>query len=96
MAYGTGTAEIDFGAFPGANEASVVVIAPTISASAKVESWVMGDDTTSDHTAEDHKYFPQFASLTCGNPVASTGFTIYARSIHKLEGAYSVRYVWSD
>jgi hypothetical protein len=96
MAYGTGTAEINFGAFPGSNEASVTVLVPTITATAKVESWVMADDSTTDHTAADHRYFPQFASLTCGSPVVSTGFTIYARSIHKLEGAYAVRYVWSD
>lgn len=50
MAYGTGTAEIDFGAFPGANEASVVVSEPTISAATKVEAWIMGDDTTDSQT----------------------------------------------
>lgn len=96
MSYGTGTAEIDFGAFPGANEASVSVSEPTITGTAKVEAWLMGDDSTTDHTAADHRYLGQFASLTCGNPVAETGFTIYARSVHKLEGAWAVRYVWSD
>lgn len=91
---GTGTATIDFGV--GSNEAQVTVSVPTITAASKVESWVMGDDTSVDHTASDHRYFPVFASLTCGTPVDATGFTIYARSIEKLTGAWTVRYVWVD
>lgn len=91
---GTGTAVIDFGA--GSNEAQVLVAVPEILATSFVESWVMGDDTSTDHTASDHRYFPVFASLTCGTPVAATGFTIYARSIEKLTGAWTVRYVWAE
>jgi hypothetical protein len=97
MANGIGTATIDFGAFPGTSEASVAVTGQaTISATSKAEAWIMGDDTSSSHTAEDHKYAPQFFSLTCGTPSAGTGFTIYARSQHKMQGTWSVRYVWSD
>ena len=91
---GTGIATLDFGA--GSNEAQVDVAVPEITADSKVESWVMGDDTSTDHTASDHRYFPVFASLTCGTPVDSTGFTIYARSIHKLTGTWTVRYVWAE
>ena len=91
---GTGTTVIDFGA--GSNEAQVLVAVPEILATSFVESWVMGDDTSTDHTASDHRYFPVFASLTCGTPVAATGFTIYARSIEKLTGAWTVRYVWAE
>lgn len=94
MANGTGTATIDFGA--GSNEAQVTVSVPTISATSKAEAWVMGDDTSTDHTASDHRYFPTLASLTCGTPVAATGFTVYARSIHKLTGTWTVRFVWAD
>lgn len=97
MANAIGTATINFGAHPGSNEASVVVTGQgTISATSKVEAWVMGEDTSSNHTAEDHRYLPQFASFTCGTPTAATGFTIYARSIHKLTGNYTLRWVWSD
>ena len=97
MANGIGTATIDFGAFPGANETSVAVTGQgAISATSKAEAWVMADDTSSNHTAADHKYVPLFMSLTCGTPVAGTGFTIYARSTHKLQGAFTVRWVWSD
>lgn len=94
MATGTGTATIDFGT--GANEASVAVAAATITATAKVEAWVMGDDTSADHTANDHRYFPALAVLTCGTPTAGVGFTIYGRSVHKLTGEWTVRYVWAD
>lgn len=91
---GTGTALIDFGA--GGNEAQIDVLVPEILATSKAESWVMADDTSIDHTAADHRYFPVFASLTCGTPTVSTGFTIFARSIHKLTGKWTVRFVWAD
>jgi len=95
MASGVGTATIDFGTGTGANETSVAVTGLTISPTAKVEAWVMADDTSADHTAADHKYFPTLAALTCGSPVGD-GFTIYARSVHKLSGEWTVRYVWAD
>ncbi len=91
---GTGTATLDFGA--GSNEAQVDVTVAEILATSKAESWVMGDDTSADHTASDHRYFPVFASLTCGTPTASVGFTIYARSTQKLTGTWTVRFVWAD
>lgn len=95
MAGGTGEAVLDFGA--GSNEASAVVTGlAEILATSKVEAWVMGDDTTSDHTASDHRYFAALAGLTCGTPVLATGFTVYARSEHKLTGAFKVRYVWAN
>lgn len=97
MATGLGTAEIDFGAHPGANEASVAVTGQgTISGTSKVEAFIMGDDTTTDHTAQDHRYVELWLSLTCGTPSAGTGFTIYGRSDQKLHGKFAVRWVWAD
>lgn len=97
MPNGTGSATLDFGAAPGSNEASVSVTGlSTISGTSKCEAWVMGDSTTTDHTANDHKYFPVFAALTCGTPTASTGFIINARSAQKLTGIWVVQWVWSD
>jgi hypothetical protein len=93
-ATGTGTAEIDFGAWPGSNEASVTVPAPGVTAAAHVEAWVMGSDFTADHTAADHKYFPLFAALTT-EPTADT-FTIHARSTQKLQGRWLAHYVWAN
>ena len=93
----TGTATLNFGAHPGSNEASVAVTGQTsILVTSKVESWVMGEDVSPNHTASDHRYFAALAGLTCGTPTASTGFTIYARSEHKLSGSWTVRWVWAD
>ena len=97
MANATGTATIDFGAFPGSNEASIAVTGQgTISATSKVEAYIMADDTTSDHSAADHRYFAALVALTCGTPTASTGFTIYACSLEKLQGTFALRFVWAD
>lgn len=97
MANGTGTATIDFGAHPGSNEASVAVTGlSAISATSKADAFVMADDTSASHTASDHRYFESFASLSCGTPTAGVGFTIYARSLEKLTGTWTVRYVWAD
>jgi hypothetical protein len=97
MASGTGTATIDFGAFPGAQEASIAITGlATISATSKVEAFIMGDDTSADHTAADHKYLELFIALACGTPVAATGFTIYARSLNKMQGRFTLRWVWAD
>jgi hypothetical protein len=97
MATGIGTATLDFGALPGLNDASVAVTGQaTISATSKAEAWIMADDTSSGHTAEDHRWFGAFARLTCGTPSAGTGFTIYARSTEQLVGTWTVRWVWAD
>ena len=97
MATGQGTAIIDFGAEPGSNEATIAVTGQaTISATSKVESYIMADDTTADHTANDHRYFNTQVGLTCGTPTAATGFTIYGTSPHKLNGTYLLRWVWAD
>jgi hypothetical protein len=97
MANGQGTATIDFGAFPGANEASVAVTGQaSIQATSKAEAFIMGDDTSTSHTANDHRYAAALVGLTCGTPVAATGFTIFARSWQKLQGTFTVRWVWSD
>jgi hypothetical protein len=99
MATGQGTATIDFGALAsdGSNEASIAVTGQaTISATSKAEAYVMADDTSTDHNANDHRYFVADAGLSCGTPTASTGFTIYAYSRKKLTGKYTIRWVWAD
>ena len=97
MATGQGTSTINFGAFPGNNEASIAVTGQAaITGTSKAEAYVMGDDTTSDHTANDHRYFAALMGLTCGTPSAGTGFTIYARSTEKLQGTFALRWVWAD
>lgn len=94
MASGTGTVEIDFGAWPGSNEASVVAAAPGVAAGTHVEAWVMADGTTSDHSASDHRYFPALAALTC--EAGGNQFTVYGRSTQKLQGKWLTHYVWAN
>jgi hypothetical protein len=95
MAVGQGNATLDFGAFPGANEASVTFTDATIGAASAVEAYVMAADTTTDHTAADHKYFAALVGLTASSD-AGVGGTIYARSTEKIQGTFKVRYVWAD
>jgi hypothetical protein len=95
MASGVGSATLDFGAFPGSNEASVTFSDASVSTTSGVEAYVMGGDTTADHTADDHKYFACFVGLSA-SPTNGVGGTIYARSEHKLQGTFKVRYVWAD
>jgi hypothetical protein len=96
MATGQGIATIDFGAFPGSNEASVVVSGQSeITVDCKAEAYVMADDTTTDHTANDHRYFAALVGLSCGTPTGSE-FTIYARCVEKIQGTFQVRFVWAD
>jgi len=70
----SGTAELDFGAFPGVSDALVTVTGQVaIIAGSLVEAWVRPVDTT-DHTADEHmvETFRVFAHTI----VAGTGFTI--------------------
>ena len=97
MASATGTATIDFGSFPGTSEASIAVTGQgTISGTSKAEAFIMADDTTAGHTASDHRYAAAMIGLTCGTPVAATGFTIYGRCLDNMQGTFALRWVWAD
>ncbi len=89
-----GTAVIDFGAFPGSNEATVAITGQTaITALSDVEAYFMAE-ATGNHTATDHAYAAKLISLTADIPTAGTGFNILARSEHKIQGTFNVRWVW--
>lgn len=98
MASGHFTGEVDFGTAPGSNEASVVVTTDmgSISATSKCEVYFMADDTTTDHTASDHRYAPLWIVLTCGTPVAATSVTVYARSTERMQGKFAFRGIFAD
>lgn len=92
----SGTAIIDFGSFPGSNETSVVVTGISgISTTSNVQVFVMPDDTTTDHTASDHRYMKLFAQFAPGTLVAGTGFTIFGTSSEKLQGTFALRFQWN-
>jgi hypothetical protein len=72
----TGTAELDFGAFPGAYDASIPVTGQgSIVAGSLVEAWVL-PKATADHTHDEHLVDPP--KVIAGSIVAGTGFTIYS------------------
>lgn len=88
----TGAVVIDFGAYPGSNEASVVVTGQSgITALSKVDAFFVAV-ATADHSINDHTYAPLFIYLTAGSLVAGTGFTIYARSPEKMSGTYNLNW----
>jgi hypothetical protein len=71
----TGTADLDFGAFPGKSDASVAVTGQAaIVAGSLVEAWIRPVDTA-DHLADEHIVDPP--RVVAANIVAGTGFTIY-------------------
>ena len=97
MANGQGTALLDFGVFPGTNEASVAVTGQaSILSTSKAEAYMMGDDTSADYNAADVRYLAALVGLTCGTPTVGVGFTVYGRSTEQLQGKIPLRYVWSD
>jgi len=90
----TGTADLDFGAFPGKSDASVDVTGQTgIVAGSIVEAWIR-PVATADHTADEH--LVEELRVVAGNIVAGTGFTIYGVSGgHRLYGVWKVAWRWS-
>ena len=90
----SGTAEIDFGAWPGSNEASVAVTGQTAIAVGSDIVAVVSRESTADHTVGDATYAALLVGLSVGNIVAGTGFTIYARSLEKMQGKFAVRWLW--
>lgn len=96
MSSATGTATLDFGSWPGSNEATVAVAGQAdISATSPVEAFLMAEPSGS-HTAADAAYAALFVALTCTTPTDGVGFAIEARAAYTLTGTFAVRWVWSD
>jgi hypothetical protein len=91
-----GTATINFGSFPGNSEASVAVTGQaSIVGTSVPEAFIVGSDTTADHTANDHRYAGLWIALSAGDISPGVGFTIYAHCIDKMQGTFAVRWRWS-
>lgn len=79
---GSGTATLDFGAFPGASDASVAVTGQTgILSNSLVEAWLFPADTAN-HLADEH--WVETIQVRAGNVVAGTGFTIYGWNTNQI------------
>jgi hypothetical protein len=89
----SGTTTINFGAAPGSNEASVVVADTNILATSMASAWITAQ-ASSNHSITDHAYAAALCGISTGAPTVGTGFTIYARSPHKLTGIFNLNWVW--
>lgn len=77
-----GTTTVNFGAFPGSSDASVVITGQSgIGSGSLTEAWIY-PIATADHTADEH--WVENIQATAGNTVPGTGFTIYARNTNNL------------
>lgn len=77
-----GTTTINFGAFPGSSDTSVVITGQAgIVAGSLVEAWVRLV-ATADHSADEHMV--ETIKIFAGNIVAGTGFTIYGLNSSQL------------
>lgn len=91
----TGAAVINFGDFPGSNEASVWVGSQiTIQATSIARAFFVGGGSTSDHTVEDHTYGNLLISLTCDAPIVNDGFYINARCLEQMQGTFQIHWEW--
>lgn len=78
-----GTAVLDFGAFPGASDASVAVTGQAgIVAGSLVEAWLQLA-ASADHSADEH--LVETLRVSAGNIVAGVGFTIYGVNTNQNE-----------
>lgn len=94
----TGTATLDFGAFPGATDTSLAITGQTaIVSGSLVEAWLR-PAATADHSADEHMI--ESIHVFAADIVAGTGFTIHGRSTTqfgqstRLYGTWSVAWAW--
>ena len=90
-----GTAVLDFGAEPGATEATVAVAGQAgILATSSVEAWIQGA-TSANNTVADHLVAAALLKVTPGIPTAGVGFTLYGDTLAGLAaGQFTVQWVW--
>lgn len=93
----TGTGSIDFGAFPGASDATLVITGQgSILAGSRVSAWLEAT-ATADHSADEHRV--EDISVLAGAIVPGTGFTIYATYMGMGDtmpyGLWTVGWAWT-
>lgn len=105
----TGISTLDFGAFPGASDASVAVTGQSgIVSGSLVEAWIR-PVASADHSADEHMV--ETLKVFAGNIVAGTGFTIYGFNDSqlnepvyarggggrgtRLSGAWTIAWAWN-
>ena len=98
MASGAGVIVFNFGSAPGTNLVTNTVSDAGISATSKVEIYLMGTDSTVSHNAYEHSIFQMLApmGLSCTAITAGVGFMAQMATQLRLTGTVSARYVWAD
>ena len=77
-----GTTIVDFGAFPGASDASGTITGQgSILTTSNLGAWLISQDSV-DHSADEHA--TETIEIVAGNIVAATSFTIYARNSNQI------------
>jgi len=91
-----GTADLNFGAHPGSDEASVAVTGQAgIVSGSLVEAWVR-HEATADRSLDEVKI--EEIRIMAGTIAAGTGFTIYGISTSpgsRLHGLFKIAWVWN-
>ena len=78
----SGETTVDFGAFPGKSDASVVVTGQAgILATSNLSAWITAK-ATADHSADEH--WVETIDVMAGNISAGVGFTIYAKNTNQI------------
>ena len=78
----SGETTINFGAFPGKSDASVVITGQSaILTGSMLNAWIVPKDTA-DHSADEHMI--ETIKIFAGNIVAGVGFTIYAFDTNQI------------
>ena len=95
----SGTATLDFGAFPGATDTSVAVTGQAaIVAGSLVGAWIR-PVATAEHSVDEHRV--EDLLVVADTIVAGTGFTIFGRSgseygkSTRIYGTWTVAWAWT-
>lgn len=88
------TIEVDFGAFPGKTDTSLVVTGQgRLLLGSIVHAHIAPGAGTVEHTADEH--IAEFIQITVGALIPGVGFTIYAVAMNnRLYGRYNVSWSW--
>jgi len=98
MASGQGNITFAFGSAPGTNVVTTNVTGQAaISATSKIELYLMGTDSTATHNAVEHQMLPLLGlSLQPITITAGTGFKGQIMTPARLTGDITARFVWAD
>lgn len=90
----TGTATVDFGAFPGKTDASLDITGQASIANDSLVKVHKRLVATADHSADEH--WVEEMDVEVGNVVAGTGFTVYAKTRNqRIYGLWNVAWEWN-